>query len=117
VNSVALIGNLATDVELRELGDDRKVASFLLAVDRSADEADFVRVSAWNRQAELCDQYLSKGRRVGVEGRLRSSSWEDGEGKRRNVVEVVAARVEFLGGPRETNSGADVIPFEEAAAS
>lgn len=117
MNSVALIGNLATDVELRVVGDDRKVASFLLAVDRSADEADFVRVSAWNRQAELCDEYLSKGRRVGVEGRLRSSSWEDAEGKRRNAVEVVAARVEFLGGPREPGGEADVIPFEAAAAS
>jgi single-strand DNA-binding protein len=118
VNSVALIGNLATDVELRELAEDRKVASFLLAVDRiGSEEADFVRVAAWNRQAELCDQYLSKGRRVGVEGRLRSSSWEDGEGKRRNSVEIVASRVEFLGGPREAGDAADVIPFEAAAAS
>jgi single-strand DNA-binding protein len=117
VNSVAVIGNLATDVELRDLGEDRKVASFLLAIDRNADEADFVRVAAWNRQAELCDQYLSKGRRVGVEGRLRSSSWEDAEGKRRNAVEVVASRVEFLGGPREPGGDAEVIPFEAAAAS
>lgn len=117
MNSVAVIGNLATDVELRELAEDRKVASFLLAIDRNAEEADFVRVAAWNRQAELCDQYLSKGRRVGVEGRLRSSSWEDGEGKRRNSVEIVASRVEFLGGPRETADAADVIPFEAAAAS
>ena len=117
MNSVAVIGNLATDVELREVAEDRKVASFLLAIDRNAEEADFVRVSAWNRQAELCDQYLAKGRRVGVEGRLRSSSWEDGEGKRRSSVEIVASRVEFLGGPRETGDAADVIPFEAAAAS
>lgn len=118
MNSVALIGNLATDVELRELGEDRKVASFLLAIDRiGSEEADFVRIAAWNRQAELCGQYLSKGRRVGVEGRLRSGSWEDAEGKRRNAVEVVASRVEFLGGPRETGGDADVIPFEAATAS
>jgi single-strand DNA-binding protein len=119
VNCVALIGNLATDVELRELAEDRKVASFLLAVDRiGSEEADFIRVATWNRQAELCDQYLSKGRRVGVEGRLRSSSWEDAEGKRRSSVEIVASRVEFLGGPRDGGAeGADVIPFEAAAAS
>ena len=117
MNSVALIGNLATDVELRELGEDRKVASFLLAIDRiGSDEADFVRVATWNRQAELCDQYLSKGQRVGVEGRLRSSSWEDGEGKRRTSVEIVASRVEFLGGARHTGAADDAIPFEPAAA-
>ena len=118
MNLVSLIGNLATDVELRELAENRKVASFVLAVDRiGSDEADFFRVAAWNRQAELCDQYLSKGRHVGVEGRLRSSSWEDGEGKRRSSVEIVASRVEFLGGPRETGGAADVIPFEAAASA
>jgi len=76
------------------------VASFLFAVDRAGHEgADFVRVSAWNRQAELCDQYLAKGRRIGLSGHLRSSSWEDEGGKRRTSVEVVAHRVEFLSPP------------------
>ncbi len=117
MNVVSLIGNLATDVELRELAEDRKLASFLLAVDRiGSEEADFLRVAAWNRQAELCDQYLAKGERVGVEGRLRSSSWEDADGKRRTSVEIVASRVEFLGGPRQPGAAADVIPFETAAA-
>jgi single-strand DNA-binding protein len=112
MNSVNLIGNLATEVEVRELGEDKKVASFLLAVDReSADGgADFVRVSAWDRQAEVCGEYLERGRRVAVDGRLRSRSWED-EGKRRTAVEVVARRVEFLGGPRGEAEGAEVIPF------
>jgi single stranded DNA-binding protein len=74
---VTLIGNLATDVELREVGEDLQVANFLLAVNRPGkDEADFVRISTWNKQAELCAQYLAKGRKVGVDGRLRSSSWE-----------------------------------------
>jgi single-strand DNA-binding protein len=112
MNVVTLIGNLASEVEVRDVGDGKKVASFLLAVDRgSADGgADFVRVSAWERQAELCGEYLSKGRRVAVDGRLRSHSWED-EGKRRSAVEVVARRVEFLGGPRSEGEGAEVIPF------
>jgi single-strand DNA-binding protein len=115
VNVVTLIGNLATEVELREVKGDRKVASFLLAVNRGGEDggADFVRVCAWERQAELCAEHLAKGQRVGVDGRLRSRSWEE-DGKRRNAVEVVARRVEFLGGPRA--QGADVIPFEPAAA-
>ena len=102
MNVVTLIGNLATDVELRDLGEDRQVANFLLAVNRPGkEEADFIRISAWNKQAELCSQYLVKGRKVGVDGRLRSSSWEDTDGNKRNAVEVVAHRVEFLSPPQE----------------
>jgi single-strand DNA-binding protein len=115
MNLVMLIGNLATEVELRDVANGKKVADFLLAVDRSArDGADFVRVSAWDRQAELCSEYLGKGRRVAVNGRLRSRSWEE-DGKRRSAVEVVAHHVEFLDGPRR-DDGAEVIPFEPAAA-
>ena len=120
MNVVTLIGNLATEVELREVGPDKKVASFVLAVDRASPNggADFVRVSAWDRQAELCAEYLGKGRRIAVDGRLKSRSWEE-EGKRRSAVEVVARRVEFLGGgPRsEEDAGAEVIPFEAPAAT
>jgi single-strand DNA-binding protein len=115
VNSVNLIGNLCSDVEVKELGADKKVASFRVAVNRGGKEpgADFFRVAAWDRQAELCGQYLCKGRRVGIEGRLRSHSWED-EGQKRSIVEVVANRVEFLSPPQEL---AEVVPFEPAAAS
>ena len=76
MNSVNLIGNLATDVELREVGE-KKVASFLLAVDNGGSDggADFVWVSAWDRQAEVCAEYLAKGSRVGVVGRLKSRTW------------------------------------------
>ena len=122
MNVVTLIGNLATEVELREVGPDKKVASFVLAIDRVGREAgaDFVTVSAWDRQAELCAEYLGKGRRIAVDGRLKSRSWEE-EGKRRSAIEVVARRVEFLGGgPRrdeEDAVGADVIPFEAPAAA
>lgn len=116
MNIVTLIGNLATDVELREVGPDKKVASFLLAVDRASKDggADFVNVCAWDRQAELCAEYLGKGRRVAVDGWLKSRSWEE-EGKRRSAIEVVARRVEFLGGgPRsdDAGEGGEVIPFE-----
>ena len=110
MNIVMLIGNLATEVELKELGEEKKVASFLLAVDRPSKDggADFVRVAAWEKQAETCAQYLAKGRRVAIQGQLRSRSWEDAEGKRRSAVEVRASRVEFLFSLAET-------PFEAAA--
>ena len=114
MNSVALIGNLATDVDLRELDDGKKVASFLLAVDRRSAErgADFLRVAAWEKQAETCSRYLAKGSRVAVEGRLRSSSWEDGEGKKRREVDIVARHVEFLSG---RPGGETDAPFEPGA--
>jgi single-strand DNA-binding protein len=115
MNSVILIGNLTTDVELRDLGTDKRLAKFGLAVDRGGkdSETDFFRVSVWDRQAQLCADYLAKGRKIGVEGRLRYSTWEE-EGKKRSAVEVVAYRVEFLSGP--AGSGAEVMPFEAAAA-
>ena len=113
MNTVNLIGNLASDVELKDIGDDKKVANFLLAVDRPGQDAgaDFIRVSTWNRQAETCAEYLAKGARVAVDGRLRSRSWEE-DGKRRTAVEVVANRVQFLDSRREAES-----PFEAVAAS
>jgi single-strand DNA-binding protein len=116
MNTVNLIGNLATDVELREVGDDqKKVASFLLAVGRGARDAgaDFVWISAWERQAELCSEFLAKGNRVGVVGRLKTRTWEQ-DGRRRDAVEVVAQRVEFLSAPSREEDGVEVIPFETA---
>jgi len=116
MNTVSLIGNLATDVEVRDVGEEKKVASFLLAVDRGGRDAgaDFVWISAWDRQAELCAEYLAKGRRIAVDGRLRSRTWEQ-EGTRRDAVDVVARRIDFLGGPSRED-GAEIIPFEAAAA-
>jgi single-strand DNA-binding protein len=112
VNSVSLIGNLASDVDVKDVADDKKVATFLLAVDRPGRDAgaDFVSVSTWNRQAEVCGEYLAKGRRVGVEGRLRSHSWEDAEGKRRTAIEVVAHAIDFL----DSRAREDA-PFEPVA--
>ena len=96
MNVVSLLGNLATEVELREVGAEGRVATFTLAVDRPAgDRADFVRVAVWNRLADICYEHLAKGSRIALDGRLRSRSWED-DGKRRTAVEVVANHVEFL---------------------
>jgi len=115
VNVVTLIGNLASDVDLRDVSEGKRVASFLLAVDRRSKEggADFVRIAVWDRQAELCSRYLAKGRRVAIDGYLRSRSWDDG-GKRRRDLEVVARTVQFLSPPPEAG---EVVPFEPAVAS
>jgi single-strand DNA-binding protein len=117
MNSVHLIGNLATEVDLRDVAGEKKVASFLLAVNRGGRDngADFVWVSAWDRQGELCSEYLVKGNKVGIEGRLRSRSWEQ-DGKRRDAIDVVARRVDFLSAPNREGSGGEVIPFEAATA-
>ena len=118
MNVVTLIGNLATDVELKEVGEAKRVAGFVLAVDRVSRDgrADFVRISVWDKQADLCNRFLAKGKRVGIEGRLRSRSWQDGEGKRRSALEVVAGRVEFLSAP-ELGGTPGETPFEEVAAA
>ena len=98
MNVVTLIGNLATDVGLKDIAPDKKVATFLLAVDRPGRDAgaDFISVATWNRQAEVCAEYLAKGACVAVDGRLRTRSWEDAEGQRRTATEVVANHVQFL---------------------
>src|SRR2546423_5666593 len=106
MNVVTLIGNLATDVEVREGAPDKRGASFVLAVDRASRDggADFVTVSAWDRQGELCAEYLGKGRRVAIDGRLKSRSWEE-EGKRRSAIEGVARRGGVLRGGARAGGG------------
>ncbi len=118
------MGNLATDPELRYTPKGDPVATFRLAVNRGRRDADgefkeetmFVTVVAWSKTAELCTQYLNKGRGVLVDGRLNIRDYEK-EGERKWVTEVVANRVVFLGGPgvaREAAGGgpsADDVPF------
>lgn len=113
MNSVNLIGNLATDVDKREVrvGDEtRSVATFLLAVNRPGKDAgaDFIRVNAWNGQGESCATYLSKGKKVAVEGRIRTSQKELEDGTKRNFVEVTANRVEFLSPAPSNGAGVQV---------
>ena len=114
---VGLIGNLASDVELRDVGDDKTVATFLLAVGRDAPAggADFVRVSTWSKQAEVCSRFLAKGKRVAVDGRLRGHAWEEPGGKRRSAVEVAANRVLFLSPPNGSGGGEVAVEAGRAA--
>lgn len=102
INQVILMGRLTRDPETRTTPKGKSVTSFSIAVDRQTqdDQADFFDVTAWEKLGELVSQYLSKGRRVLVQGRLQQSSWDDKEtGKKRSKVDVVATDVTFLDGP------------------
>ncbi|MFY9115251.1 MAG: single-stranded DNA-binding protein [Dethiobacteria bacterium] len=107
LNRVILIGRLTRDPELRYTPSGAAVTTFTLAVDRrftnqqGERETDFIRIVAWQKLAETCANYIEKGRLVAVEGRLQIRSYEDKEGIRRNVAEVVADSVQFLEGPRD----------------
>ncbi|MCA9511311.1 MAG: single-stranded DNA-binding protein [Myxococcota bacterium] len=107
VNKVILIGNLGRDPELRYTQSGQAVANFSIATsenwnDKSSGErverTEWHRIVAWGRTAELAAQYLSKGRTVYVEGRLQTREYEDRDGVKRRVTEVVASNITFLGG-------------------
>ncbi len=100
INQVILMGRLTRDPEMRTTPSGKNVTSFSLAVDRptSDDSADFFDITAWEKTGELVNQYLSKGRRCLVQGRLSFRSWEQ-DGQKRSKVEVIANDVTFLDGP------------------
>jgi single-strand DNA-binding protein len=105
LNKVFLMGNLTRDPELRYVPSGTAVANFTVAVNRpykdtageKKEEVSFIRVVVWGKMAEICGEYLSKGRPVLVEGRLKSRSWEDQSGQKRSALDVVAMSVQFLG--------------------
>ncbi len=102
INQVILMGRLTRDPEQRTTASGKTNASFSIAVDRFGqdDQADFFDVTAWEKLGELAVQYISKGSRVLVQGRLRQDSWEDKEtGKRRSRIEVTATDITFLDSP------------------
>jgi len=113
LNKVLLIGNLTRDPEIRYTPQGTAVANLGLAVSRKfrdkagelKEEVCFITVVVWSKIAETCNQYLHKGSPIFVEGRLLMRSWEDNTGKKRNVIEVRAERVQFLGKPGQAPSG------------
>ncbi len=108
MNVVILIGRLTKDVELRYTQAGKAVATFTLAVDRpftnqaGEREADFIPVVVWGKLAEHCANYLGKGRQAAVEGRMQTRFYEDQNGQRRRVTEVVANSVQFLDRAKES---------------
>lgn len=116
VNKVMLMGNLTRDPELKYLPSGSAVADLNVAVNRSwkdkdgkkQDEVSFIEVVSFGRTAELCAQYLKKGRQVFIEGRLKQDRWEDKEsGAKRSKTRVVAESVQFLGGGKKDGASAE----------
>ena len=115
LNKIMVIGNLGTDPEMRFTPSGNQVTSFRLAATRNyttaegerRQETEWFTVTTWGKQAETCNQFLAKGRRAYVEGRLRTSSWEGQDGQKRFKTEIIADRVIFLDRP-----GAAPLPEE-----
>lgn len=108
VNKVILVGNLGKDPETSYTPSGQSVTKFSLATSRSykdkngelKEETEWHNIVAWGRTGEICQQYLTKGRPVFVEGRIQTRSWEDKEGKKRYTTEIIANEVVLLGGGR-----------------
>jgi single-strand DNA-binding protein len=106
VNKVILVGNLAADPEIRYTGTGTAVAHFRIATNESwsgkdgnkEERTEWHRVVAWGKLGEICGEYLSKGRQVFIEGKLRTNAWETKEGEKRYSTEIHATDVVFLGG-------------------
>lgn len=118
MNHVVIIGRLARDPEMRFIQSGQTVAKFTVAVDRRLSKekkaeaqakgqptADFIRVIAWGKTAELCANYLTKGKSVAVQGTIQTSTYKTNTGETRYSTDVVANNVEFIGGKNEGQGG------------
>lgn len=126
LNKVMLMGNLTKDVDVKYTPSGKAVANFGLAINRAYTSSDgervedvcFVDIVAWDRLAEVCGEYLSKGRQAFIEGRLQYRTWEQEDGKKRSKLEVVAQNIQFLGSKADTEAASsedgtpdDSVPF------
>lgn len=126
LNKVMIIGNLGTDPEMRYTANGNAVTTFRVACSRSfsgpdgerKEETEWFTVVTWNKLAETCSQYLQKGRRAYIEGRLQTRSWEGPDGQRKYRTEVIAQTVLFLdraqGAPLSEDTG-EQVPEETPA--
>lgn len=117
LNKVILIGNLARDPELRYTQSGIAVATFTLAVNRpktkdgAEQQPDWINIVAWRQTADIAANYLAKGRQCAVEGRIQTRSYDNQEGKRVFVTEVVAERIQLLGSKDGKNTEQQSDPF------
>lgn len=127
VNKVILVGHLGADPELRFTGGGQAVANFRVATSESwkdkggqkQERTEWHRIVVWGKLAELCGEYLKKGRECYVEGKLQTREWTDKDGKRNFTTEVLAQEVKFIGS-RTSSRGAtpaDARPNEQPAAA
>lgn len=120
MNLVVLIGRVVAPPEMRYTPGGKAVASFALAVDRTRGgknsqekETDFIPIVAWERLAEICNEYLTKGKLVSIQGSLRARTYETQDGQKRKAFEVVASEMQMLsgsGGQREGGPRSDERP-------
>jgi single-strand DNA-binding protein len=123
LNKIMLIGNVGTDPEMRFTANGNPVTSFRVATSRvyttsegeRRQETEWFTVVAWKKQAESCNQFLTKGQRVYVEGSLRTRSWEGRDGQKRVTAEVIANRVLFLDRQAAAPLPGEEIPVEAPA--
>ncbi|MCB9462139.1 MAG: single-stranded DNA-binding protein [Candidatus Eisenbacteria bacterium] len=108
INKVILIGNLGTDPEIRHTSGGQAVCNFRIATNESwggrdgqerQERTEWHNIVAWGRLAEICNEYLRKGKQVYLEGRLQTRQWEDKDGVKRYTTEIVAQNMMMLGGP------------------
>lgn len=109
MNKVFLVGNLTRDPEFRETPSGTPVCSFGLAVKRDygEDATDFFNITVWQNQAKNCKEYLKKGNKVAIVGSIQNRSYEDKDGIKRTITEVVSREIEFLT-PKSTTEQEDV---------
>jgi single-strand DNA-binding protein len=126
LNKIILIGNVGSEPEMRYTPSGNAVTSFRMATNyryttsdgESREETDWFRITVWGKQAESCNQFLSKGKQVYVEGRLHARTWEGQDGQVRTSIEVTANRVLFLDRraiaalPDEGELGPEDLPFD-----
>jgi single-strand DNA-binding protein len=114
MNKVIIIGRLGVDPELRYTPSGKAVANFSVATSErwtdkdgsKQEKTEWHRIVVWGKLAELCNQYLSKGRQAVVEGSLQTRSWEAQDGSKRYTTEIVGKNVQFLAGNGGNQSGA-----------
>lgn len=115
VNKVIILGRLGQDPELKYTPSGTAVCNFSLATSESwtdksgqkQEKTEWHRIVVWGKLAELCNQYLTKGRQAFIEGKLQTRSWEDKDGSKRYATEVLASTVQFIGGATANNSTTD----------
>lgn len=113
MNRVVLVGRLTKDLELTKTQTDKSVVKFTLAVDKFGDGADFINCVAWNKSAEFLSQYAKKGNMVGVDGRISTRSYDDKDGRKVYVTEVVAEQVNLLESRKVESVSKEEVPSKE----
>ena len=124
INKVILVGRLGRDPELRHTPSGTAVANFSLATDErwtsngeTQSRTEWHNIVVWSKLAEICNQYLTKGRLIFIEGRLQTRDWKDKDGNKRRTTEIVASDMKMLGGRREDAPVGETVAAETGSSS